>query len=74
MTYTPKTKEWFKERIGKRIYRDCQNPDHDEKCPTCKKVTESGIVVLDEQHADYLATVDSEFAAEGIYSNYRDVV
>jgi hypothetical protein len=29
-------------------------------------------IVSDRQHADYLAEIDSEFANEGIYLNYRD--
>ena len=72
MTYTPKSKDWFIERIGKRIYRDCQNKDHDENCSTCKRVTEEGIVVQDKMHAWYLSGIDADFGAEGIKSNYRD--
>ncbi len=72
MTYIPKTEEWFKARIGKRIYRDCQNPDHDETCPACKRNTEDGLVIRDAQHANYLAVIDADFAAEGVFSNYRE--
>lgn len=71
--YTPKNKEWFVERIGKRIYRDSQClKDKEQCCETCKDVFENGLVVADEMHADYLACVDSDFGAEGIMSNYRD--
>ena len=66
--YIPKSKEWFTQRIGKRIYRDsCR-----DCCPHCKKVQEKGLIVYDEMHASYLADVDMDFGAEGIFSNYRD--
>lgn len=68
--YIPKTKEWFMERIGKKIYRDTQGEKH--CCDTCKSTVEKGMFIYDEMHADYLACTDVDFAAEGIYSNYRD--
>lgn len=69
MPYTPKTKEWFIERIGKKIYRD------DQGCPChlCWEGTIMGFKVSDNVHAQYLAEVDAEYGFEGIYSNYRDV-
>jgi hypothetical protein len=66
--YIPKSAEWFIERIGKRIYRDSQR----ECCSHCTKVEKEGLIIYDEQHADYLACVDMAFGAEGIFSNYRD--
>lgn len=66
--YIPKTKEFFIERIGKRIYRDKQI----HCCTHCDDVGENGLIVMNEQHADYLAMTDTEFANQGIYSNYRD--
>jgi len=71
--YTPKTKEWFIERIGKRIFRDGQCLKNEKKCcETCKFVFENGLIVADENHAEYLSMIDVDFAVEGIFSNYRD--
>jgi hypothetical protein len=67
MTYKPKTKEWFRSMIGKKVYRD----DH-KCCAICERVFNNGMIVADRQHADYLAEIDSVFANEGIYLNYRD--
>lgn len=67
--YKPKSEEWFKERIGKIIFRDdigC--------CGTCIKNAKEGLEVRNEDHARYLAMIDSEFGAEGTYCNYRDVL
>ena len=42
--------KWFINRIGKRIYRDkCSCP-----CHTCIRNWKEGLIVHDEQHADYL--------------------
>lgn len=66
--YIPKPKEWFIERIGKRIYRD----SHRDCCAHCRYVEENGLTVNSESHAEYLADVDMDFGAEGVFSNYRD--
>lgn len=63
-----KTLEWFKERIGKRIYRD---PDSCE-CATCKEVVENGLVIINEQHANYVYDTQNDFAACGTFLNYRE--
>lgn len=68
--YIPKSKEWFMERIGKRIFRDMQGETH--CCSTCRDAVENGLIVIDEEYAEYLACIDAEFASEGIFSNYRD--
>lgn len=62
------TLEWFKERIGKRIFRDADGCD----CSGCAKVVSDGLVVHNEFHADYLFTLQADFMAEGIKLNYRD--
>lgn len=67
MKYKPKTKRWFIKRIGKRIYRD-----HHKCCNHCDEAFENGLIVIDRQHADYLASIDHDLANEGIYLNYRD--
>ena len=67
--YVPKSKEWFVERIGKRIYRDAMR----HCCAVCDDVAERGLVVHNDMHADYLACTDADFGAEGHYCNYRDI-
>lgn len=67
--YKPKTKEWFLDRIGKRIYRDANTCP----CSTCASILENGLMVSDENHADYLFHTDISFANESTFLNYRDV-
>jgi len=68
--YIPKDKQWFCDRIGKTIYRDTLK----KCCETCDHVATNGLIVTDKDHADYLAMIDMDFGAEGIYSNYRDTL
>lgn len=56
------------ERIGKRIFRD-----HHDCCTHCTEVFNDGLIVADEQHADYLASTDVDFAVEGFELNYRNI-
>ncbi len=67
--YQPKNKAWFMERLknGERIYRD----DVGKCCHHCDDVVENGLLVLDENHAGYLADTDVDFAAGGSFLNYR---
>jgi len=69
MDYKPKTKEWFIKRIGKRIYRDKVGCN----CKDCVANFEKGLIVIDEQHAEYLADIDGDFATDGQFMNYRDI-
>jgi len=64
------TLNWFKERIGKIIYRDRD----DCKCGTCKDAVNNGIEISDDIHAEYLFDVQNDFANEGTLLNYRDVL
>jgi hypothetical protein len=41
---------WFKSRVGKRIFRDKTSCD----CDTCKNVAKKGLIINDEMHAAYL--------------------
>ena len=68
MNYKPKSRGWFIERIGKRIFRDKLSCD----CEACREVEEHGLVIHDRIHAIYLHDIDCDYAAEGVYSNYRD--
>jgi hypothetical protein len=51
-----RTKQWFYNRIGKRIYRGKTSC----KCATCKDVKNDGLIILDTFHADYLYMVQGE--------------
>lgn len=42
--------QWFIDRIGKRVFRETNGC----KCETCKRITNEGLVIFDEQHASYL--------------------
>lgn len=47
---------WFKERIGKRVFRtesSCQ-------CEICIKVGKVGLVIMDNLHAQYLFDCQNE--------------
>ena len=55
--------QWFKDRIGKRIYRDSVNC----KCEVCNNVGAHGLIIIDESHAHYLFDCEEE---PGI--RYRD--
>lgn len=56
-------KQWFIDRIGKRVYRDATSC----KCPICKSGGEHGVFINDKLHALYLQ--DCEFDLE---IKYRD--
>ena len=45
-----KTKNWFKKRIGKRLYRDKGTCN----CKDCQEVEKNGLIINDEWHAEYL--------------------
>ena len=64
-----RTKRWFKNRIGKRIYRD----DSGCSCNGCKDIVENGLEIWDEHnHYEYLYDTQNEFANCGVLLNYRD--
>lgn len=59
--------KWFLARIGKAVYRNsfCD-------CPSCQHVMEHGLVIQDEQHADYISGFEAESHAEGNPVHYFD--
>lgn len=54
-TVNMKNKQWFIDRIGKRVWRknDCD-------CIMCIASSEFGVLIRDEQHADYLFSLECE--------------
>jgi hypothetical protein len=49
-------KQWFVDRIGKRVYRSSVNC----QCDSCKNGRINGIMILDYVHAIYLHLVEGE--------------
>ena len=63
-----KSLDWFKKRVGKKIYRDSNHCS----CSTCSDVLENGIFIYNENHAEYLYNVMNDYGCDGINLNYRD--
>lgn len=50
-----KRKQWFLDRVGKKVYRDksfCE-------CSVCKRVEDNGVFISDSNHALYLLDIES---------------
>ena len=62
----PEAQQWADERIGKKIYR-LQGSCH---CETCMRIPESGLVILDKNHAQYL--VDWSMETGTIYADTKE--
>ena len=61
------TQQWFTDRIGKRVFRIlglCQ-------CQTCINAAKNGILIIDQQHADYLYLVSQELGI-AYYDEFND--
>lgn len=63
-----KSKEWFVENIGERVYRDSD----DCECATCRDVVKNGLIIANEEHVEYLYMIQGDYFAEGIFLNYRN--
>jgi hypothetical protein len=50
-------KQWFIDRIGKRVYRDKNTCD----CEMCNDVFENGLIIKNETHATYLYHIQNEY-------------
>lgn len=48
--------QWFKDRIGKRVYRGKTTCT----CSICDGVSKEGLIIQDELHANYLYDVEGE--------------
>jgi hypothetical protein len=49
-------KQWFYDRVGKRVYRTQSNC----LCEICQAVYHKGLVIADELHASYLYDCQNE--------------
>ena len=54
------TLKWFLNRVGKRVFR----LTYFKCCPTCQDVFDNGMVIFDEQSADYLFLCQNEQGLE----------
>lgn len=61
-------KQWFLDRIGKRVYRNYDGCD----CFTCTKIYRDGLIIEDETHAAYLAGMEADYAIDGDRLKYFD--
>lgn len=61
-------KEWFVNRIGKRIYRNKNACE----CKACQAINKNGLIVANKLHAQYLYDIEQDFNAEGILVRYFD--
>jgi hypothetical protein len=59
---------WFRERIGKRIFRN----DSGCHCSICEEVFKNGLIVTDTFRADYLYVCEADFAGEKVPLRYFD--
>lgn len=48
--------DWFKSRIGKRVYRNAGDCD----CPICMSVGIHGLFIVDDLHATYLRDCEAD--------------
>lgn len=62
--------KWFKDRIGKRVYRTGTSCD----CEICNCVVSQGLIIKDNIHAMYLNDIYHDFNAEGDYIMYYDTL
>ncbi len=60
--------QFFLSRIGKRVYRNDDGCD----CNICKNVTENGLIVENELHANYLYDNECDYKRDGTPLRYFD--
>jgi hypothetical protein len=61
-------KQWFLDRIGKRIFRNGSGCS----CNVCANVYENGLIIRDAYHAEYLCDIEGEYNHEGYPLEYFD--
>lgn len=61
-------RQWFIDRIGKRIFRNKTSC----KCEVCNNGYTDGVFISDEMHAEYLFSVEAEFNIEKTKLKYFD--
>ena len=61
-------KDWFIERIGKKVYRT-QNGC---TCKVCSYILENGVSISDKLHASYMADIEADYNQDGDMLKYFD--
>lgn len=61
-------KQWFLDRIGKRVFRNMDKCD----CAICAAIYEKGLVIVDRMMAQYLYDIETDFTADGAPLKYFD--
>lgn len=62
-----KDKQWFIECIGKKVFRDTNKCN----CQVCVDVFNNGLVISDENHANYLFDIQNELGYNYIDARER---
>ena len=63
-------KQWFIDRIGKRVYRDANGCS----CDVCNRIRDVGLVIMDKIHANYLYDMECISQESNHPFKYRDVI
>lgn len=61
-------RDWFRARIGKTIYRNKVSCG----CGVCENVYDSGLMLFDQMHADYVSDMEGISNIEGHPLRYFD--
>lgn len=59
---------WFRSKVGKILFRN-HNGCH---CPICEDTVKNGVLVNDENHADYLYDTEVDYNIDGFPLRYFD--
>lgn len=68
MTKRSERLQWFKDHVGKRVYRNANGCP----CPSCASVVAHGLVIKDSLHAEYLCDSECDLNIEGTPLRYGD--
>jgi hypothetical protein len=64
-----KRRQWFLDRISKRIFRESNGCS----CTTCERITKEGLIISDESHAVYIHDAECISNAESEHKfTYKD--
>lgn len=61
-------KQWFLDRIGKRVFRNKTSCE----CGVCANVSKKGLIISDEMHAEYLFDIEGSYTHDGYPLRYFD--
>jgi len=61
-------KSWFEARIGKRVWRNRNSCT----CKSCETIWNEGLIILDQNHAYYIADMEAHSEYDSIQLKYFD--